>query len=94
MAKLVDAPDLGSGAARCVGSSPSSRTIYRFITISVGVSPSGKAPGLGSGEDSTGGEGKEGRRTAQKEKRTKKQTRERERKRQKAEQNRKAKRED
>ena len=30
LAKLVDAPDLGSGAERCVGSSPSSRTIYQL----------------------------------------------------------------
>lgn len=28
MAELVDAPDLGSGAARCGGSSPLSRTTY------------------------------------------------------------------
>ena len=28
VAKLVDAPDLGSGAARRGGSSPSTRTIY------------------------------------------------------------------
>gem|GEM_PF-5929280 len=28
VAKLVDVPDLGSGAARCVGSSPSIRTYY------------------------------------------------------------------
>ena len=27
VAKLVDAPDLGSGIARCVGSSPITRTI-------------------------------------------------------------------
>ena len=26
--KLVDTPDLGSGAVRCVGSSPSARTLY------------------------------------------------------------------
>ena len=35
VAKLVDAPDLGSGAARRGGSSPSTRTIYlnkSFIT--------------------------------------------------------------
>ena len=36
MAKLVDAPDLGSGAARRVGSSPITRTklkkIYQLIT--------------------------------------------------------------
>ena len=50
LAKLVDAPDLGSGAERCVGSSPSSRTIYRFVSqIVVGVSPSGKAPGFDLG---------------------------------------------
>ena len=50
LAKLVDAPDLGSGAARCVGSSPSSRTIYFIdINIVVGVSPSGKAPGFDLG---------------------------------------------
>ena len=27
VAKLVDAPDLGSGIARCVGSSPITRTV-------------------------------------------------------------------
>ena len=36
VAKLVDAPDLGSGAARRVGSSPITRTklkkIYQLIT--------------------------------------------------------------
>ena len=31
MVKLVDTPDLGSGAARCVGSSPSTRTIPTTI---------------------------------------------------------------
>ncbi|BAC93687.1 hypothetical protein [Vibrio vulnificus YJ016] len=38
MAKLVDAPDLGSGAARCESSSLSFRTMF-----SAGLSPSGKA---------------------------------------------------
>ena len=39
MVKLVDTPDLGSGAARCVGSSPSIRTFYpegsRFMSCAL-----------------------------------------------------------
>ena len=31
--ELVDTPDLGSGAARCGGSSPLVRTIYYLISI-------------------------------------------------------------
>ncbi len=46
MAELVDAPDLGSGAARCESSSLSFRTIFSVIDTLinlVGLSPSGKA---------------------------------------------------
>ncbi len=43
MAKLVDAPDLGSGAARCESSSLSFRTIIWMSNHLVGLSPSGKA---------------------------------------------------
>ena len=39
MAELVDAPDLGSGAARCESSSLSFRTIYLLtITVNLGLS--------------------------------------------------------
>lgn len=31
--KLVDTPDLGSGAARCVGSSPSTRTLESLFFL-------------------------------------------------------------
>ena len=34
VAKLVDAPDLGSGAARRGGSSPSTRTTIQLKTVS------------------------------------------------------------
>jgi len=37
VAKLADAPDLGSGAARRGGSSPSTRTILKTIDFIVGV---------------------------------------------------------
>jgi hypothetical protein len=40
---LVDAPDLGSGAARCASSSLASRTISVHGIAADGVSPSGKA---------------------------------------------------
>ena len=44
VAKLVDAPDLGSGAARCESSSLSFRTIALIaVAIAAGLSPSGKA---------------------------------------------------
>ena len=56
MVKLVDTPDLGSGAERCESSSLSSRTIILNICVSGwmkqvsdGVSPSGKAPGFDPG---------------------------------------------
>ncbi len=35
VAELVDAPDLGSGIARCGGSSPFARTINIFMNIYV-----------------------------------------------------------
>ena len=35
MAKLVDAPDLGSGTARCEGSSPFARTIYMESVVDI-----------------------------------------------------------
>ena len=44
MAKLVDAPDLGSGAARRGGSSPSTRTKFKRS-----IAQPGSAPGLGPG---------------------------------------------
>ena len=37
VAKLVDAPDLGSGAARRGGSSPSTRTIYQNKTFNINI---------------------------------------------------------
>ena len=44
MAELVDAPDLGSGAARCESSSLSFRTMfYSLDDYAAGLSPSGKA---------------------------------------------------
>ncbi len=48
VAELVDAPDLGSGAARCESSSLSFRTILRcsLSVAVVGLSPSGKAAGF------------------------------------------------
>ncbi len=48
---MVDAPDLGSGAARCASSSLVSRTIFLLgsIEFKIGVSPSGKAPGFDPG---------------------------------------------
>ena len=55
MVKLVDTPDLGSGAARCESSSLSSRTIKMSSSREdkskkfIGVSPSGKAPGFDLG---------------------------------------------
>ncbi len=33
VAKLVDAPDLGSGIARCVGSSPITRTVGEVFPL-------------------------------------------------------------
>ena len=37
VAKLVDATDLGSGAARRGGSSPSTRTIYQDKTFNINI---------------------------------------------------------
>ena len=45
---MVDAPDLGSGAARCASSSLASRTIPSKRCTD-GVSPSGKAPVFDTG---------------------------------------------
>ena len=39
VAKLVDAPDLGSGAARRGGSSPSTRTIYFNKSFIINILP-------------------------------------------------------
>tara|TARA_B100001057_G_scaffold281989_1_gene282321 strand:- start:3 stop:323 length:321 start_codon:yes stop_codon:yes gene_type:complete len=39
VAKLVDAPDLGSGAARRGGSSPFTRTIYQNKTFTFNILP-------------------------------------------------------
>ncbi len=37
MAKLVDVPDLGSGAARRVGSSPITRTLLNYKTLKINI---------------------------------------------------------
>ena len=46
MVELVDTPDLGSGAERCGGSSPPSRTKYRWLSSENGADKCGQMVNL------------------------------------------------